>query len=178
MRYLEKIIFLGTIYSSQVDFTNRVKSDKKFSKFFSTEEINKMASLRFKGWGSFSRLLLTGFDELSNSENNDKALTYQDEKTGNELSIIEIMREESLNFNEVLSHEKYQFSKLIGKFNYTGKSELSVDELIENYYISPAVQRSIRRTLKIVDEVIDTNDGIIPDKIFVEVSRRRENKKR
>ncbi len=174
MRYLEKIIFLGTIYSSQVDFTNRVKSDKKFSKFFSTEEINKMASLRFKGWGSFSRLLLTGFDELSNSENNDKALTYQDEKTGNELSIIEIMREESLNFNEVLSHEKYQFSKLIGKFNYTGKSELSVDELIENYYISPAVQRSIRRTLKIVDEVIDTNDGIIPDKIFVEVSREDE----
>ena len=53
MRNLEKIVFLGTIYSSQVDFTNRLKSDKEFNKFFSTEEISKMANLRFKGWGSF-----------------------------------------------------------------------------------------------------------------------------
>ncbi len=172
MRNLEKIVFLGTIYSSQVDFTNRLKSDKEFNKFFSTEEISKMANLRFKGWGSFSRLLLTGFDELSKS--NDKVITYQDEKTGNELSIIEIMREEPLNFNEVLFHEKYQFSKLISEFNHEGDSELSVDELIDNYYVSPAVRRSIRRTLKIVDEVIATNNGIIPDKIFVEVTREDE----
>ena len=118
--------------------------------------------------GQFSRLLLTGFDELSKS--NDKVITYQDEKTGNELSIIEIMREEPLNFNEVLFHEKYQFSKLISEFNHEGDSELSVDELIDNYYVSP--QFAVRRTLKIVDEVIATNNGIIPDKIFVEVTRK------
>ena len=58
------------------------------------------------------------------------------------------MREEPLNFNEVLFHEKYQFSKLISEFNHEGDSELSVDELIDNYYVSPAVRRSIRRTLK------------------------------
>lgn len=92
------------------------------------------------------------------------------------MSIIEIMREEPLNFNQALFDEKYNFNEIIKRFNDNKDETLDVDELIDSYYLSPAVKRSIKRTIKIVDEVIQVNEGIVPDKIFVEVTRENEAK--
>lgn len=174
IKKLEDIIFLGTIYTSQSDYARRILKDKQFKEFFSSEELLKLSRLRFKGWGNFSRMLLSGFDSASKKASEGKSLTYQDEKTGNQLSIIEVMREESLNFNEILYHEKYQFHQLIREFNLDEKTTADVDDLLDSYYLSPAVKRSIRRVIKIVDELITVNYGIVPDKIFVEVTREDE----
>ena len=178
IRNLERVVLLGTIYSSPSDFAKRVKNNIQFKEFFKEDELEKISRLRFNGWGNFSRLLLAGYDSTSKTIAPNQSLTYKDEKTGNELSIIEIMREEPLNFNEVLYHEKYHFNDLIKRLNENKDETLDVDELIDSYYLSPAVKRSIKRTTKIVDELIQINDGIIPDKIFVEVTREDEAKKK
>lgn len=176
IRNLERVILLGTIYSSPTDFAKRVTTNKQFREFFTEEELKKLSRLRFSGWGNFSRLLLAGYDSTSKKERLNQSLTYKDEKTGNELSIIEIMREEPLNFNQALFDEKYNFNEIIKRFNDNKDETLDVDELIDSYYLSPAVKRSIKRTIKIVDEVIQVNEGIVPDKIFVEVTRENEAK--
>jgi CRISPR-associated endonuclease Csn1 len=178
IRNLERVVLLGTIYSSPSDFAKRVKNNIQFKEFFKEDELEKISRLRFNGWGNFSRLLLAGYDSTSKTIAPNQSLTYKDEKTGNELSIIEIMREEPLNFNEVLYHEKYHFNDLIKRLNENKDETLDVDELIDSYYLSPAVKRSIKRTTKIVDELIQINDGIIPDKIFVEVTREDEAKRK
>ena len=51
-------------------------------------------------------------------------------------------------------------------------------EVVEDLYVSPKVKRPVYQALKITKEIVKTQNGKTPDKIFIEMARGPEEKKR
>lgn len=73
-----------------------------------------------------------------------------------------------MNLNEIINDDKYGFKDSIKEHNL-GINQTIEDE-IEELYVSPAVKRGISQAMKMVDEYVSAI-GRAPDKIFVEVTR-------
>ena len=79
------------------------------------------------------------------------------------------------NLMQLLS-ENYSFVEKISEEN--GADEFtSLKKEVENLYVSPKVKRPIYQTMKIIEEIVKIM-GCEPKKIFVEVARGAEEKKR
>ena len=60
----------------------------------------------------------------------------------------------------------------------TSDGEKSMREVVEDLYVSPKVKRPVYQALKITKEIVKTQNGKTPDKIFIEMPRGPEEKKR
>jgi len=130
-------------------------------KFLSSDDIKSITRLNYKDYGRLSRALLEDITEV-------------DSETGEIVSdenIITRLWTTNDNIMQILG-SKYKYSDVIRKRNdlfYTD-NELTVEKQLEEMYISPAVKRSVMRTLDIVKELKKIL-GRSPDKIFIEMSR-------
>lgn len=127
------------------------------------EQVKKIKSFNFKGWGKFSKKLLVGLKTIVNINGEEV-----------EKSILDILRETNSNFMEIINSPNYSFSKMIVEENET--DEKINKEYIEKLPTSPANKRGIIKSLKIVKELI----GIVKhpiDKIFVETTRNSKDSK-
>lgn len=125
-------------------------------------DINRLCKLKYTGWGRLSRKFLS-------------ELTAVCSETGELDSIIGFMWNTNENLMQLLSSD-YGFTKAIEEEN--GKSEFKgLREEVEELYVSPKVKRPIWQTMKIVEEIVKIM-GHAPAKIFVEVARGEEEKKR
>lgn len=126
----------------------------------SDDDIKRIAKLRYSGWGRFSQKLLDG-------------IYTTNKETGRMCSIMDMLWETGFNFMELMSKnfdffEQTNDDSVIDKLSYS-----VVDEL----YVSPSVKRQIWQTLRIVDEI----NRIMKrpaKKVFIEVARSEEEKKR
>lgn len=127
-------------------------------------DINYICRLKYKDWGRLSEQFLTE--------------VYHIDKTGTALCIIDMLRRYNVNLNTLMS-ENYQFAAEAEKLrNENMGINNSLDKQIDDLYLSPCVKRSVRQTLKIIDEIVDIKKSA-PKKIFIEVARSsEENKKR
>ncbi len=93
-------------------------------------------------------------------------------------TIIDLMWEESLNLQEILS-SRYLFQSIVQRINEDlfGSSMSFGYHVVENYPISPPVKRMVWQALRIIKELIKVNHGKLPDKIFLEVAREEGKKK-
>lgn len=115
--------------------------------------------LKYSEWGRLSKCFLT---ELFSAD--------PEEGTGEAHTIMDLLRSTSYNLMQLLS-DRFEFSRqaeahreeLFG----TGRT---LTEELDSMYIAPAVRRSIRQTLKIVDEIVDIEKSA-PEKIFIEMAR-------
>jgi len=123
----------------------------------SDEDIKYLSSLKFSGWGSLSKTLLCDIMGNLNTE------------TGEVMSVIDVMRENSENLNQVLYN--YGFEKAAKEYreNKYGSQD-KISDILDSMYISPKVRRSIRQAMKIVDEIIGIKKAA-PEKIFIEMAR-------
>ena len=109
----------------------------------------------YTDWGNLSEYLLTGIKAEINGE----------PKT-----VMDLLREEDLVLMQILSQE-YPFGRLAqAHLDETIGNKASLSDKLDAFYISPAVERSIRQALKIVDEIVGIRKAP-PAKIFVEVAR-------
>ena len=133
-----------------------------FGDKLSKDDISKICRLKYTGWGRLSQ------EFLSNVQ-------APQLETGEVNSIIGFMWETNCNLMQLLSNN-YGFIKAIDELN----GEISFTTLrneVENLYVSPKVKRPIYQSMQIVEELVKIN-GCQPKKIFVEVARGDEEKKR
>lgn len=106
-------------------------------------------------WGNLSEYLLTGL----------KA-----EVDGKQKTVMDMLRETNLVLMQILSQE-YPFGTLAqAHLDETLGNKTSLSDKLDALYVSPAVERAIRQSLKIVDEIAGIRKAP-PAKIFIEVAR-------
>ena len=163
---IEKIIMWSTVLGSEKGMLKK-KIKANYSDIISDEKIAEISKLTFKGWGRLSKKLLTEIRcDISGNIN---------------ANIIEAMYETNYNFMQLLSNS-FEYIKRIEEFNKNINSEvennvLDYHTITDDLYTSPSVKRAIWQTVVIVDEIrkVIGND---PKKIFVEMTRRNDDKKR
>lgn len=163
---VERIIERITVTTDTKRLKNWIRSE--FPKL-SDDKLKYISKLGYKDYGRLSRDLLEDVFELN-------------AKTGEVMSenIITRLWETNDNLMQLLG-SKYKYMESIEKLNeqFYGdpNNAKTLPERLKEMYISPAVQRSITRTVDIVKEI----KGIIgkdPDKIFIEMARENDvNKK-
>lgn len=157
---IEDIIKRIVLYSDdKSELSKKIKAT--YGEDFTSGEIKKMSALTYKDWGRLSKKLLIG-------------VTGQDKNTGESGSIIHFMREYNLNLMELMSGN-FNFNEKILALNPIYEERFSYD-LVEDLYLSPAVKRMLWQSLKIVEEVRKI-EGKDPKKIFIEMTRSKEDKK-
>lgn len=160
---IEKIIAKITIFPDSVEL---IKSwlEKEFSEKLSLQQISDISKLKYSGWGNLSRRLLTKLKHKT--------------PDGRKRSIIEIMREESVLLQELISR-KYTFSEQINKNNesYIDDPNVITEDYLSELYLSPAVKKAVRKTLLIGKELFKIMGGS-PQKVFIEMSRGGDNPKK
>ena len=156
----ENVIFWVTVYNGD----KKMISDKiteVYSDMLNQEQINKLSSLKYSGWGNLSRKFLTEVEH------------YGEETGGACVNIIDMMWEHSLNLMELLSN-KYKFLESLDKIKEVKViNKLNYENIMEDLVLSPSVKRSVWQTLRIIEEIkkIMKYD---PKKVFVEVTRKED----
>lgn len=127
----------------------------------SEKDVKDIANLKLKGFGSFSRELLNGREFRG---------TFKD-VDGDEYTIIEWMRKTNKNHMQLLSDE-FTFKEKIVEYarKYYDANGRTLEEELDDAYVSNAVKRQIYRALAVVDDVKKALKSD-PDKIFVEMAR-------
>ena len=123
--------------------------------------IKLLKGLTFKDFGRLSKKLLVG-------------LAGVNKETGEVSTIMDLLYNTNQNLNEILYNEKYNFTSLIAEENGEESKEITYKD-IEELYVSPAVRRGIWQSLIMADEYINAI-GKMPDKVFIEVTREKDDK--
>ena len=131
-------------------------------------DIVYLSKLKFSDFGRISKSFLCGIEGANCS-------------TGEVFTIIEALWNTNNNLMMLLS-DKFTFSQVIEQHNseYYSDRHLGLDSRLDEMYISNSVKRQIYRTFAIVKDVVKSQGGKPPKKIFVEMTRgaTEEQKKR
>lgn len=156
---VDRIIKWATVFSEGGDML-RKRIEREFGEVLTKEEIDKTSKLKYAGWGRFSHKFLYEIQAIN-------------KETGELMSVMRMLWETQNNLMELLSN-KYEFIEQITKPKTIGKLDYSI---VDEMYVSPAVKKETWQTLRIVDELIRIM-GHNPQKVFVEVTRSEQEKKR
>lgn len=136
----------------------RKRLKRQLGSKLSDEDIMRISKLKYKDWGRLSKEFLT---EVYNVDKNTGELQF---------NIIHALWQTNDNLMELLG-SKYGFEQ--SRQNYLDgiQTGQSLEKMVENLYISPAVKRPVYQSLKIMHE-INKIQGHAPKKIFVEMTRK------
>lgn len=158
---VEKIIKVSTYTESRPRFKAWLEGEYPN---LSDNDVKYITSLKFKDFGRLSEKFLCGI--LGSRKNNEK------EDNVEAYSIIDALWSTDKNLMELLSDD-YTYSDAIKKYSdnyYMVNGAKSLDERMDDMYLSNAVRRPIYRVLDIVSDIVKA-EGKAPDKIFVEMAR-------
>lgn len=150
----EDIIRCLTIYGKDKDLVYSYVQD--YYPNLDKKIVDKLASLNYTGWGRFSKKFLTGITHIN--------------PDGSIMNIISGLKNTEDNLMKLLS-SKYSFTQQIEDLNAKlACLKETLDDKIDQLNLSPAVKRSLYRTLKITEEITHTMQ-VPPKKIFIEMAR-------
>ena len=160
----EDIILWITLYGDDSKMLRRVIR-QNYEKNLSEEQIKQLSRLKFQGWGRLSKCFLTELEGM-------------DCETGECITIIQGLRNTQNNLMQLLS-QKYTFLEKIEKSNegYHIDGEINYNNVVQDVVASPSVKRAVWQTIQIVEEIKKIM-GKAPKKIFIEMARSEEEKKR
>lgn len=148
----------------------RKRLNKDFSSKLTDNEINKISHLNYSGWGNLSKEFLTEI--------------YATHKvSGDNINIITALWQTNYNLMELLYSEEFSCdnngAKIIDKLAELNSfdCEKSLKDMVNELYVSPKVKRPVYQSLLITKE-IDKIMKFPPKKIFVEVAKGPQEKKR
>ena len=162
-RFVESCIQACTVFNESTGDLLEKRIQKEANQCnvpISQEQLRKIAKLKYKDWGNFSREFLTQINGHSN-------------RTGECYSIIQALEEETDNLMQLLSARKYSFEEEIRRYNDENRKEvshLSYNALVKPLRCSPSVKRAIWRSLAIVKDILRITKNP-PLRIFVEMAR-------
>lgn len=162
---VENIIKWITIYGDDKKMKKAVIC-QEYGNLIEEVQLKHILNLRYSGWGNFSEKFLSGILGI-------------DKETGETFTIIEALWNTNNNLMQLLSN-RYTFKEEIDRINkeQSGEiSEISYDSLVRDLYVSPANKRTIWQTIQVAEEIKKVM-GAAPQKIFVEMARGEEEKKR
>lgn len=153
----EDIIKAITVFGDDKKLLKK-RLKRQFESKLSNEDLQKICKLKYKDWGRLSKEFLMEIYDA-------------DEKTGEVRfkNIINALWQTNDNLMELLG-SKYNFAQSIQNYLDGVQTGKSLEEMVENLYISPAVKRPVYQSLKIMRE-ISKIQGHAPKKIFVEMTR-------
>lgn len=157
----EEVIKAITIFGDDKQLLKR-RLFALFGDKLSKDDIARISKLKYTGWGKLSPEFLSGVQAPC-------------KETGEVNTIIGFMWCTNNNLMQLLSNS-YGFLKAIDEAN--GERQFtSLRKEVEALYVSPKVKRPIYQAMQIVEELVKIN-GCEPKKIFIEVARGEEEKKR
>ena len=159
----EDIIYWGTVFADSKEMYKGHLTKYVDQGILTDSDVKRILGYKFKDWGRFSRELL----ELQGC----------DKTTGEVISIIRAMWENSLNFMELINSDSYTFKEALEEKRVKAVKVLSdfQYEDLEDYYFSAPVKRMVWQTLLVVRE-IEKVMGYAPKRIFVEMTRKDDEK--
>lgn len=156
---LEELIYWITVFEDK-DII-KLKINEKY-KNISDKQIKALINLPFVGWGRLSHKLI---NELPADTNNN-------------VTILDIMKQEPVVFMEVLGTEKYRLNERITKLNlHHNKSFAKIRyKDIAELQGSPAIKKGIWQAILIIEDLVQTFGE--PDHIMIEFAREEDVKER
>ncbi len=154
----EEIIYQITVLGESKKLL-QVFLQRTFGDRLSAEEMHNLLRLNYIGWGNLSETFLTGIYHI-------------DKATGEAVSILSALENTTDNLMKLLSG-KYGFTDAVNLFNADKNGQITAanaGQAVDELAVSPAVKRSIRRTLAVIKEVTKVM-GHAPKRIFLEVAR-------
>jgi len=158
----EHIIYLVTIFGDSKSVL-RDYLKREYGTVLNEEQIKKITGMKFRDWGRLSKAFL----ELHGCNKAD----------GESKSIVRAMWDNNLNLMELINSDEYTYKdELFEKTNVQTKclAEFKAEDLDE-YYFSAPVKRMIWQTVLLIKE-IEYIMGGAPDRVFIEMTRKPEDK--
>lgn len=156
---IEEIIKWITLFEDKKILAKKLQ---KYSDIFDDNQLRAILKLNYSGWGRLSRKLLDGITAHT---------PY------GELTVIETMRSSKDNFMQIIQSDRYEFKKIIDDIlSADQRTEITYDD-IKNLAGSPGIKRALWRSVRIVDEIVDTI-GYEPKLISIEMARNEDEKVR
>lgn len=160
----EDIIKWITIYGDDQKMLKRVIK-KHYESEITPEQLKQVCRLKIQGWGRLSEKLLTGLEGTN-------------KYTGEITTIVNELRNTNRNFMQIVASNDYTFAECIDDENMGYKvEEVTYDNIVKDVVASPAIKRAVWQTIQIVEEIKQVM-GKAPARIFVEMARGEEEKKR
>ena len=156
---IEEVIKWITLFEDKKILAKKLQ---KHSGIFNENQLRTILKLNYSGWGRLSRKLLDGITAHT---------PY------GELTVIETMRRCSDNFMQIIQSDQYEFKKIIDDIlSVNQRADITYDD-IKNLAGSPGIKRALWRSVRIVDEIVDTI-GYEPKLISIEMARNEDEKVR
>ena len=156
-RAIEEIIKWITLFEDKKILAKKLQ---KYSDIFSEDQLRTILKLNYNGWGRLSRELLDGIIAHT---------PY------GELTVIETMRHSKDNFMQIIQSDRYEFKKIIDNILSTNQHTEITYEDIKKLAGSPGIKRALWRSVRIIDEIVDTI-GYEPKLISIEMARNEDEK--
>lgn len=128
----------------------------------SEKQKNRISSLKYTGWGRFSKEFLVSF----------KGIEKESKK---EDTLINFLYRNNDNLGELLS-QRYTFTQSLMEYNKKFVARKISYELLDGLHISPSVKKMTWQSIKIIEEIKKVF-GNAPKRIFVEMARGNNEKK-
>lgn len=158
-RAIEEIIKWITLFEDKKILAKKLQ---KYSDIFDDNQLRAILKLNYSGWGRLSCELLDGITAHT---------PY------GELTVIETMRSSKDNFMQIIQSDRYEFKKIIDDIlSADQRTDIAYDD-IKKLAGSPGVKRALWRSVRIVDEIVDTI-GYEPKLISIEMARNEDEKVR
>lgn len=154
----EEIIYWGTIYGDSKDMFRAKLMSYVNNDILDKRGMKRILGYKFKDWGKFSKALLE--------------LQACDKNTGEMVSVIQAMRDNSLNFMELIHSDEFSFKEELENKQTKALKSLEEFELqdLDEFYFSAPVKRMIWQTVQVIRE-IEQVMGCAPERIFIEMTR-------
>ncbi len=159
----DDIIKAITVFGEEKRLLKKRIKDK-YGNRLDSNAIGYIAKLKYAGWGRLSKELLT--DILS-----------VDKATGELVSIMDALWNTNMNLMQLIYSERFEFERAIQEAK-EGTENISLRRAVEQLYVSPKIKRPIYQALQIIKEIVKTQNGKAPEKIFLEVARFEGEKSR
>lgn len=162
----ENLILWINLYGDAQKMLKRVIRKHYDESQITEDQLRKVCRLKYQGWGRLSKEFLTELQGAST-------------ETGEVFSIMNALRNTNDNLMQLLSG-KYTFLEEIQSVNAENAqmyTSFSYDAIMNDLVASPAIKRAAWQVLLIAEEVHKIM-GKEPEKIFIEMSRGAEEKKR
>lgn len=153
---MEKIIEIQTVFEDKDCREEQLRN----LKILNEQEISQLSKIHYTGWGRFSKKLLSSKVINCNLKN---------DRTDEKHSVIEILRDQAVNFMEILTDRDNGFQEWIEDQNKLQKDK-TVNDLIDNIAADPKVKRGVKQSIAVIDDIIKANNGKAPERIFLEMA--------
>ena len=166
-RLLEKNILSENDVEEIINRSTYTEDRNRFEKWLRenypilcNDDIRYVRSLKLKDFGRLSKRLLCDM------------FGCPDDVTGEARSVIRAMWDTNLNINQLILSDNYTYKAQIEEFNrdYYSEHPQSLNDRLNDMYISNAVKRPIIRTLDILHDITKVM-GCEPASVFVEMAR-------